>query len=123
MHRFRLSSFGTQFRRVGRAALHKLTAGVRSTDRRAIILAGGEDRPLMAQRAISNDMPLQFCPSFGDESMLERTRKRVAVAIPAEQTLFVVTKTQERYYRRVLADVPSSRLVVQPQNRGTAAAI
>jgi mannose-1-phosphate guanylyltransferase len=123
MHRFRLSSFGNQFRRVSRAALHKLTAGVRSTDRRAIILAGGEDRPLIAPTAISNDIPLQFCPSFGVESMLERTRKRVALAIPAEQTLFVVTRTQEPFYRPVLADVPSSRLVVQPQNRGTAAAI
>jgi mannose-1-phosphate guanylyltransferase len=123
MYRFRLSSFGNQFRRVGRAALHKLTAGVRTPDRRAIILAGGENAPVMAQRAISDDVPMQFCPSFGNESMLEQTRKRVALAIPAEQTLFVVTKTQERFYAPLLADVPSSRLVVQPQNRGTAAEI
>jgi mannose-1-phosphate guanylyltransferase len=123
MYRFRLSSFGNQFRRVGRAALHKLTGSMRTPDHRAIILAGGENGPVIAQRAISNDVPMQFCPSFGNESMLERTRKRAALAIPAEQTLFVVTKTQERFYAPLLADVPSSRLVVQPQNRGTAAAI
>jgi hypothetical protein len=38
------------------------------------------------------------------------------------RTLTVVTRSHEPYYR-VLPDVRTSRLVVQPENRGTASAI
>jgi mannose-1-phosphate guanylyltransferase len=123
MLRFPLFGLGNQFRRVSRAALHRLATGERYTDHRAIILAGGEDVPVKVQRVSGKEGLKELRPSYNDESVLERTRKRVALAIPPEQTLFVVTKTQERFYAPVLADVPSSSLVVQPQNRGTAAAI
>jgi mannose-1-phosphate guanylyltransferase len=55
--------------------------------------------------------------------MLERTCRRVALAIPPEQTLIVVTKTHHSFYEPVLAEVPSCGVVVQPKDRGTGAAV
>jgi mannose-1-phosphate guanylyltransferase len=98
---------------------------MRSDGRRAIILAGGDGTRLreLTRRIVGYDVPKQFCPLFGDASMLERTRSRVALAIPPKQTLIVVTKTHQSFYASLLAEVPSCRIVVQPRNRGTAAAI
>jgi mannose-1-phosphate guanylyltransferase len=96
-----------------------------STERRAIILAGGQGTRLRAliKGILGYDGPKQFCRIVGDASMLERTRKRVALAIPPEQTLIVVTKTHQSFYAPLLAEVPAQRIVEQPQDRGTAAAI
>jgi mannose-1-phosphate guanylyltransferase len=126
MHRYRLSTFGKQFRRVSRwAALRGLTMGMHSADRRAIILAGGEGTRLrlLTRRIAGHHVPKQFCPIFGGTSMLERTHSRVALAIPPEQTLIVVTKTHQSFYAPLLPKVSSCGIVVQPQDRGTAAAI
>lgn len=124
--RHRLYTFGKQFRRVGRwAALRGLTMGMHSAGRRAIILAGGEGTRLrlLIRRIAGHDVPKQFCPIFGEASMLERTHSRVALAIPPEQTLIVVTKSHESFYAPLLRKVSSCGIVVQPQDRGTAAAI
>ena len=43
--------------------------------------------------------------------------------IDPQQTLLVTTASHEHYYSDQVAGVPSSCLVIQPQNRGTAAAI
>jgi mannose-1-phosphate guanylyltransferase len=99
--------------------------GMHSAESRAIILAGGEGSRLkkLIQRIFRRDVPKQFCPLFGDESMLERTRSRVALTIPPKHTLVVVTRTHQSFYAPLLAEVPSSEIVVQPAHRGTAAAI
>jgi mannose-1-phosphate guanylyltransferase len=99
--------------------------GKHSARQRAIILAGGEETrlKLLIRRIRGQDVPKQFYPIFGNASMLERTRSRIGLAIPPEQTLIVVTKAHERFYAPLLAEVPSSLIAVQPQSRGTAAAI
>jgi mannose-1-phosphate guanylyltransferase len=99
--------------------------GIYSAGRRAIILAGGEGTRLreLTRRIVGYDVPKQFCPLFGDASMLERTCSRIALAIPPEQTLIVVTKTHQSFYTPLLAKVPACGIAVQPRNRGTAAAI
>jgi mannose-1-phosphate guanylyltransferase len=90
-----------------------------------VILAGGEGnrlRPL--SRFISGDnRPKQFCTLLGSGSLLARTRERLAQAISPNRTVFAVVKEHERFYRPELADVDESRIVVQPANRGTTAAI
>jgi len=90
-----------------------------------VILAGGEGTRLQPlTRLISGDnRPKQFCPIFGGETLLAQTRTRLANAIAPERTMFVVTQSHERFYAEQLAEVNPARLVVQPSNRGTAAAI
>jgi mannose-1-phosphate guanylyltransferase len=94
-------------------------------DRWAIILAGGDGtrlRPLT--RVIAGDeRPKQFCAILGNETLLDQTRGRVALAVPPAQTLFVLTRTHKPFYEPLLSGVPRERLIVQPRNAGTAPAI
>ena len=91
----------------------------------AVILAGGEGTRLRSftQLISGEDCPKQFCPLFGGQTLLARTRSRLAGAIPPERTTFVVVKAHEKFYRRELADVEPAHLVVQPASKGTAAAV
>lgn len=102
--------------------------GTLRSDRRniwAVILAGGDGvrlRPLT--RLIAGDeRPTQFCTIFGGQTLLDQTRQRVSLAVPPDQTMFVVTQTHEPFYASLLADVPANCVVVQPKNQGTAPAI
>ena len=68
-------------------------------NRWGVILAGGDGtrlRPL-TELIAGDDRPKQFCPLLGGKTLLELTRQRVARAVPAEQTLFVVTRKHERF--------------------------
>lgn len=91
----------------------------------AVVLAGGDGarlRPLT--RLISGgDRPKQFCRLYGGRTLLAQTRSRLAPAIPPEQTLFTLVGAHEKFYAAELADVKPSRMVVQPSNKGTTAAI
>lgn len=90
-----------------------------------VILAGGDGtrlRPLT--RLISGDArPKQFCKILDGETLLAHTRLRILKAIPEERTLFVLRRSHEKFYSTELADVPKGRLLVQPANKGTGAAI
>jgi mannose-1-phosphate guanylyltransferase len=90
-----------------------------------VILAGGDGTRLkVVSRFLSGDnRPKQFCALFGGSSLLAQTRGRLRPSLDPERMLFVVVKDHERFYLPELADVPDSRLVVQPSNRGTTAAI
>ena len=101
------------------------TAGSRGADRWSVVLAGGDGTRLRSlTRAITGEeRPKQFCAVLGDETLLDQTRSRVALAVRPEQTIFVLTRTHERFYDPLLRDVPRERLVVQPKNAGTAPAI
>jgi len=93
--------------------------------RAAVILAGGEGsrlRPL-TRRITGQDIPKQFCPVLGHESLLEQTLGRVSLGIEPGATFIAVTRDHERFYGPILAGLPARNLVVQPQNRGTAPAI
>jgi mannose-1-phosphate guanylyltransferase len=73
---------------------------------------------------ISRDnRPKQFCSIFGGATLLAQTRARIRPAFSQERTVFTVVKAHELYYAPELRDVPLSRVVVQPDNRGTTAAI
>lgn len=99
------------------------TAG--TLDAWAVILAGGDGvrlRPL-TRRLAGDDRPKQFCAIAGHESLLTRTRRRVALSVAEERTLLVLTRTHEVFFRTELSGVAPGRLIVQPTNRGTAPAI
>lgn len=99
--------------------------GAQGCVRGAIILAGGEGSRLreLTRRISGYPTPKQFCPVIGETSLLEQTRRRVSLAVAQEHTLTVVNRSHERFYQSSLADVDDSRLVVQPEARGTATAI
>lgn len=90
-----------------------------------VILAGGDGTRLRdLSRIISGDnRPKQFCALFGGRTLLAKTRGRLTPAISPQRMLFVVVRDHERFYLPELEDVDESRIVVQPANRGTTAAI
>jgi mannose-1-phosphate guanylyltransferase len=91
----------------------------------AVVLAGGDGTRLqsLTRRITGEDRPKQFCRLYGGRTLLAQTRSRLANAISPERTLFAVVKAHERFYTNELGDVTPSRVVVQPSNRGTTAAI
>ena len=90
-------------------------------ERWAVILAGGDGTRLRSfTRSITGDeRPKQFAPVIGGKTLLDQTKARVALSIPEDQTLTIVTKSHEQYYRPLL----TPRLLVQPENKGTAPGI
>ena len=90
-----------------------------------LILAGGDGTRLrsLTRRITGDNRPKQFCPIFDNESLLDRTRRRVAQTVAPERTVAVLTKAHERFYAPLIHQVPSRLLVVQPENRGTSPAI
>jgi mannose-1-phosphate guanylyltransferase len=93
--------------------------------RNAIILAGGEGTRLteLTRRITGERTPKQFCPLIGSTSLIEQTRRRVSLAVGEDRIFAVVTRTHERHYRDLLAEILPENLVIQPENRGTAPAI
>ena len=91
----------------------------------ALILAGGDGTRLRAlTRQIAGDpRPKQFCPLLDGETLLDRTRRRVDLFTRPDRQVVVVTRSHEAYFRPLVTDLAPDRLVVQPQNRGTAAGL
>lgn len=91
-------------------------------NRWAVILAGGDGTRLRSfTRTITGDeRPKQFAPIIGGQTLLDQTRRRVATTVAEENTLLVVTRKHQEFYRS-LANV--SELVIQPENKGTALGI
>jgi mannose-1-phosphate guanylyltransferase len=91
----------------------------------AVILAGGDGTRLRAltRRISGDDRPKQFCPVLGGVSLLQLTRRRAAQLVDPDRTLYLLTRTHERFYRTLAETAPARALVVQPENRGTAPAI
>ncbi len=110
-----------------RAAAGRAWAGVGDVkaDRWGLLLAGGDGVRLRSlTRAVSgDDRPKQFCPVMGGLTLLEQTWRRAALAVPREQTMVVVTRSHERFYRPALSAIPIPHVVIQPENRGTAPGI
>ena len=94
-------------------------------DRWAVILAGGDGTRLQAMtRAITGDnRPKQFVPVIGGRTLLNQTRRRVALSIEPSRTLIVVTQKHRRFYESLADEIPKSLLLEQPVNKGTAPAI
>jgi mannose-1-phosphate guanylyltransferase len=91
----------------------------------AVVLAEGQGvrlRPL-TRHLYGEDRPKQFAVIVGGQSLLQQTLKRVDLRIPCERTLVVALREHAGYLMSEFAGVPTPRLLVQPSDRGTAAAI
>lgn len=90
-----------------------------------MILAGGESARLseLTRPIWGDERPVQFWPLFGGATPLELTRQRAGQVVPASHTVVVLVESHERFYKRLLADLPPANIIVQPENRGTAPAI
>src|SRR5688572_9924774 len=99
--------------------------GVKGKERLAVILAGGEGTRLkLLTKAITGDeRPKQFCPILGDRTLLDETRRRVALSVSPANTYFSLTAKHERFFSRPLWNVSDRQMIVQPENKGTAPAI
>ena len=90
-----------------------------------LILAGGDGVRLRGlTRRISGDTrPKQYCALDHDETLLERTRRRASLVGGDERQVVVVSRAHETYYRYLFREMSEERVVVQPENRGTAPGI
>ena len=94
-------------------------------ERWSIILAGGDGTRLQSMtRAITGDSrPKQFVPIIGGRTLLNQTRRRVAMSFKQSRTLIVVTEKHRQFYAPLVNEISPGLLLEQPQNNGTAPAI
>jgi mannose-1-phosphate guanylyltransferase len=94
---------------------------VRRGRRWGVLLAGGAGMRLqeLTRFICGDDRPKQFCPLFGNQTLLEETRQRAERSIPAAQILVPVTRRHRAFYLQEPGIFPSQR-IVQPVNKGTA---
>jgi mannose-1-phosphate guanylyltransferase len=91
----------------------------------AVILAGGDGLRLrtLTRRITGDELPKQFCALIGGVTLFEQTCRRASLIIDEARMISVVTRPHERFYMPILTNTPAERVIVQPQNRGTAPAI
>src|SRR5207253_6253739 len=63
--------------------------------------------------------PKQYCRIVGDRSLLETTLARIAPLVRRERTLAIVNRGHLSLARPQLAAIPTSNVLVQPQNLDT----
>ncbi|HSD75688.1 MAG TPA: sugar phosphate nucleotidyltransferase [Steroidobacteraceae bacterium] len=88
----------------------------------AIVLAAGEGSRLRSLTTDSSGVavPKQFCSLQGGSSLLEETLRRAQSVVARERVTVIVAQQHRRWWKNVLWRLPTSNVVVQPRNRGTA---
>lgn len=92
----------------------------------AVVLAGGEGvrlRPLV-RRMLGEERPKQFVKLLGPRSLLRQTLDRTALGISPDRTVVVTVRRHIDYIAEEFKSAAQPPYVlVQPEDRGTAAAI
>jgi mannose-1-phosphate guanylyltransferase len=88
----------------------------------ALVLAAGDGTRLatLTTDAYGRSVPKQFCSLNGGHSLLEEAMQRGRRLVPRERLCAIVAADHRRYWQHTLWSIPSSNVVVQPRNRGTA---
>jgi len=91
----------------------------------AIVLAGGEGervRPMIA-RWLGRHKPKQYCAFVGSRSMFQHTLDRAARLVHPERTATVIARGHRREAWSQLEGRVVGKVLLQPQNRDTAAGV
>lgn len=91
----------------------------------AIVLAAGEGRRV---RALTRDRwgqpaPKQFSLIDGCSTFLSSTLERARKLVPADRIVPIVAAQHRRWWAPELTEIPQHNVIIQPENRGTAAGI
>lgn len=91
----------------------------------SVILAGGEGervRPLI-QRWLGRHQPKQYCTFVGKRSMFQHTLDRAAVLTPESRMVTVIARSHRKEAFSQLDGRRVGTILLQPENRDTAAGI
>lgn len=91
----------------------------------AVVLAGGEGlrlRPL-TEYVSGDSRPKQFARLVGHQSLLRQTLERTALGIPWARTVVVAHRSHAAYLAEEFAGLAEPRVLLQPDDRGTGAAV
>ena len=92
----------------------------------SVVLSGGEGmrlRPLIRQ-VTGEERPKQYVKLLGPRSLLRQTLDRVALAVPAERTVVMAVQQHTAYLtEEFTGSTRPPYLLLQPEDRGTAAGI
>jgi len=96
-----------------------------STNRWAIILAGGDGKRLerFTELLHGDKRPKQFSILVGNRTLLGLTYDRAARMVSSERIILLLTRQHEEFYGPELESLAGARALIQPRNRGTAPAI
>ena len=91
----------------------------------AVVLAGGEGMRLRAltRQICGDERPKQYVPLLGARTLLEQTLARVAPLVPPHRTVIVGHERQAAYLAALGVGRTGVTVLLQPEDRGTAAAI
>jgi mannose-1-phosphate guanylyltransferase len=95
------------------------------SDAWAVVLAGGQGvrlRPL-TQYVCGDDRPKQYARFLGARSLLQQTLDRVGLGLAPSRTVVVSRHDHAAYLSEQLGRPPSTQVLLQPADRGTATAI
>ncbi len=90
-----------------------------------LVLAAGDGTRLHAV-TVGEDgghRPKQFCALVDERTLLRSTLDRMTRLLPRRRIVVVVAAAHRKLWQRELADWPAENVVVQPENRGTAAGL
>ena len=91
----------------------------------AVVLAGGEGervRPLV-DRWVGHHRPKQYCAFTGTRSMFQHTVDRALELVPPERIVAIAARSHQREITTQLDQRPVRAVLLQPDNRDTAAGI
>lgn len=91
----------------------------------ALVLAAGDGTRLasLTTGADGRSTPKQYCSLSGGRSLLGDALARAELLVPKERILVVVARRHAELWRHELAGHPAHNVIVQPENRGTAAGV